>query len=71
MEYFSVFKGTQMMNPTTRNEDQTNSSPTVLVVAMPDKESSKGYVNTRGASLNYVRRNSDNKETAYCSDRDA
>lgn len=41
-----------------------------LTVQMPDTSKSKGYVNTRGPSLNYVVFNSHNKESAYCADRD-
>lgn len=41
-----------------------------MSVKIPDNGySKKGYVNVRGASLNYVRAQSNNKETAHCSAR--
>jgi hypothetical protein len=40
-----------------------------LVVGIPAVEFEKvSYVNTRGAALNYVRSNSDNREEAHCAD---
>jgi hypothetical protein len=41
-----------------------------ITVRVPEKGFTKvSYVNTRGASLNYVTQDSRNRESAHCSDR--
>ena len=41
-----------------------------ISVKLPEKSDSASYVNTRGAALNYACSKADNKESAYCADRD-
>lgn len=51
-------------------KDVVEKSTDTLSVDIPDSGySKKGYVNIRGASLNYVRAQSNNKESAHCSAR--
>jgi hypothetical protein len=41
-----------------------------LIVGIPETGFEKvSYVNTRGAALNYVRAESNNREEAHCADR--
>ncbi len=53
------------MNTETKEvEEQT------LIVGIPDAGFEKvSYVNTRGAALNYVRSETNNREEAHCADR--
>lgn len=55
-------------NVRTATEPSKSSMEQPLIVNLPDQNLSR-YVNTRGASLNYVKTHGSNKESAYCADR--
>lgn len=59
------------MQDVVTNESAEQVYGQTITVNVPDKGYTKvSYVNTRGASLNYVRTDSINKESGHCSDRD-